>query len=211
MEFDHEATLREGIARAWGDADRAAELAALAGVPADRASVAPMLASLTNSYVNSRIAELAKDNPPPRDLPADDLWANWRADDGWTGGDYNALLAKGEGQPPNDTLLLVYDILAAWWEGLPPPVGSKRRSAWRPEFERDAAVGQTLAANVPGEVFLFVARRCLHRGYNAANCNAIASRAKDRRRSPEAQERRRQNAAARAVRHRERWSNPPSS
>jgi len=185
--------------------ERVAHVAAQAGVPLATARVAAFLNALVLGYVDSRIAYEARAVPPPRALdPATDAWADHRnGGDGWEGNEHDELLKRPVGRPPNEPLIYVYDLLAAWWNDLPPPEGQKRRKVWRPEFERIEQ--QTVAVEgTTGELFLYVAKS-LDPLYTAENCNAVTNFIKDRSRSPEGKARRHEK------RKRQGRNKPPSA
>lgn len=199
--IDHEQTLRQ---RVQLGPEQVAQVAKWAEMPTE--PVAAMLAAVVTSYIASRIAEVARTFPPPREaIAATDPWADWRTDDGWDTADYDDLLGRGRGQPRNEALIEVYDILAAWWDELPPPVGGHRRNRWRPQF--DKIEGQTVPANETATIFAYVAR-CLDPTNTTRNCNAVASFVKDRARSPASKAKRREGRAAYA---RQRRNKPPSA
>lgn len=185
--IDHEQTFR---ARVKIGPEQSAEVARLAGVPNDVETVAAMLSGVVESYIASRISQEARAFPPDRDavLPSDP-WAGWRDDDGWQPDDHDDLLQRKRGGPRNEALLAVYDILAAWWDDLPPPEGLRQRHKWRPSYDVIADQNQVVPANNTGTVFAYIAR-CLDPTNTPRNCNAVASNIKDRARSPAAKAKR---------------------
>jgi hypothetical protein len=200
--LDYEGTIRNRIKLG---PEQVAQVAEWAEMPTETESVAAMLAGVAGGYIASRIAEVARTFPPHRDaVLASDPWADWRTDDGWDVADHHNLLGRGRGQPRNAALIDVHDILAAWWDDLPPPSGARRRNLWRPQF--DKIEDQMVAANETAIIFAYVAR-ALDPTNTPRNCNAVVSFVKDRARSDAAKVKRRK---ARAAYARQRQNKPPS-
>ncbi|MBS0254015.1 MAG: hypothetical protein JSS36_02095 [Proteobacteria bacterium] len=183
--------------------DEVREVERLAGVFGMEAETAAMLEALANGYVNGRIAEEAKNARIPSDVDAEaDAWGEHRkGGDGWEADDYRQLLKRSRGRPPNDPLLFVHDVLAAWWDDLPPPEGTDRRNVWRPEFDHDEDNSLTTPAGGQATLFLTVAK-FLDKMNTASNCNAVADRARHRKRSPAARTNRAEYRAAYAKQRR---------
>jgi hypothetical protein len=133
--------------------------------------LASLVKELEFSYVQDRIYEEARNlRDTYEHVTPSEEWAEaYENDDGgWPEGAWDDIFPPRQGQQGHDTLLMIHDRLAEFWEGLPPDTDSqprkgnrtsarkvakarKRSSRWAPTFKWDWVERKTDKRAKPSE------------------------------------------------------------